>query len=127
MSEIPKAQKERIAEILGQHLFQTYDSLVDLRGRVGKGTPAYKKATKIMADIEREVDLKKMRPSEVRIDSSKMSLKNGKLEGDILLADNEEIFELTLKNGEVKKFKKTKGGFDKLEWIVTSIESSGPD
>jgi hypothetical protein len=116
---VPSSELRRILE---SRLLEIYESLLEIRQRVDKKSNTYKSATMEMAKIEKEVNVKKLRQTEVRIDSSALCLKNGKLSGTVILSDNEKVYELQIEKDQVKSCKSVKGGFKQLEWIVTRFE-----
>jgi hypothetical protein len=115
---------ENIRSILESRLLEIYESLLDLRERIDKNSPAYKEATKTMDEISKAVDLKELRQKEIRVDSNALKFEAGKLNGKVILSDNEKVYELEIKDNDVRGCKMKEGGFKQLEWIVTQLETS---
>lgn len=122
-----KAHSEKVRGILESRLLEIYESLLDLRERVGKDTDAYKEATRTMGEIGKVVDVSKIRQREVRVDSNALKFDEGRLNGKIILSDNEKVYELEVKDNQIEDCNVKEGGFDKLEWIVTQLETSKGD
>ena len=80
-----------------------------------------------MEEINRAVDVKKIRQREVRIDSNSLKFEEGKLSGKIILSDNEKVYELDIQDNSIKNCRMKDGGFKQLEWIVTQLETSKTD
>ncbi|MFH0818282.1 MAG: hypothetical protein V1909_06655 [Candidatus Micrarchaeota archaeon] len=118
---------DNIRTILESRLLEIYESLIDLRGRVDKNSDAYKEATKSMEEIAKAVDVKKIRQKEVRVDSNALKFDQGKLNGKVILSDNEKVYELEIKDNDIRDCKMKEGGFQQLEWIVTQLETSKGD
>jgi hypothetical protein len=122
-----KKNSEKIRSILEGRLLEIYESLLDLRERVDKNSEAYKEATRTMEDISRSIEVKKLRQKEVRVDSNALRFDRGKLNGKIILSDNEKVYELDIKDNDIRDCRMKEGGFKQLEWIVTQLETSRLD
>ncbi|MFH1448601.1 MAG: hypothetical protein ABIG39_07095 [Candidatus Micrarchaeota archaeon] len=122
-----KREKEKVRKILESRLLEIYESLMDLRERVNKESKAYKEATTTMVEINKVIDVKSIRQKEVRVDSNALKFDGGKLDGKVILSDNEDVYELQIQDNEIKQCEVKEGGFEKLEWIVTQLESSRGD
>ncbi len=122
-----ETNSDKVRMILESRMLEIYESLLDLRERVDKNSQAYKEATRTMDDISKTVDVKRIRQREVRIDSNSLKFEGGKLSGKIILSDNEKVYELDIKDNDIKDCKMKDGGFKQLEWIVTQLETSKTD
>jgi hypothetical protein len=122
-----ETNSDRVRMILESRMLEIYESLLDIRERVDKNSQAYKDATKTMDDISKTVDVKKIRQREVRIDSNSLKFEEGKLSGKIILSDNEKVYELDIKDNDIKNCRMKEGGFKQLEWIVTQLETNKTD
>ncbi len=118
---------KKIRSILESRLLEIYESLIDLRERVDKNSDAYKEATKTMDEISNVVDVRKIRQNEVRVDSNALKFDKGKLNGKVILSDNERVYELDIKDSNIEECNVKEGGFEKLEWIVTQLETTKGD
>ncbi len=111
--------------IIVRRLLEIKDNLENLLPQLDPESKVYKDAVSTLRRINRaisKVDISKL-PKDVRVNTSKLRFRNGKLYGPVLMADSKKAYYIIVEASKIKDMKVFDGGIHKMEYLESSLMS----
>ncbi len=109
--------------IILRRLLEIKDSLEQLIPQLDPETKVYKDAVSTLKRINRalsKIDISKL-PKDVRVNTSKLKFRNGKLYGPVLMADARKVYYVIVEGSKIKDMKVYEGGISKMEYLENRL------
>ena len=114
--------------IILKRLIEIKENLEALLPQLDPSSKVYKDAKDSLRRINRtlaSIDPSEL-PRNVKIDTSKLTLRGNRLSGKVLMTDNRKVYFITVENNRIKDMKVFNGGIRKMEYLEATVYKNNP-